>query len=258
VGSTSKTAEVRLGILVWVIVLGGAGFAAGFLGPIALNPEANQGPLVGIFVSGPLGALAGLVLGTIFRIVPVTDRLRLYALVSICSVLAVGTLYYCLPEPKVRGYVIEAEVEGCDAPGRAFAAALAEWEKAVAYATWATPPADWKDTARRNVDRDPGRVLTMRIVRRSTIHEHRKPWNAGLLTASAWAASDEAERYYVRDAGRDCAAYRARGRDLYTPYTERSADRIEPAAIWPPTDAIGFLGLMELGEVPSEYRRLIL
>lgn len=257
-GVTSKTVEVRLGVLLWVIVLGSVGFMAGFLGPIALNPEANQGPLVGIFISGPLGALAGLVLGTIFRFLPVTDRLRLYALISISSVLAVGTLFYCLPEPKVRGYVIEAEVEDCDAPTRAFAAALAEWEKAVEYATWVTPPTDWRDTARRNVDRDPGRVLTMRIVRRATIHEHRKPWNAGLLTAGAWAASDDAERYYVRDAGRDCSAYRARGRDLYTPHTEWPADRIEPSAVWPPSDAIGFLGLMELGEVPPEYRRLLL
>jgi hypothetical protein len=237
-------------------VLGGTGFAAGFFGPIALNPEANQGPLVGILITGPLGALAGLVLGAIFRFLPVTDRLRLHALVLVCSILALGTLYYCLPEPKVRGYVIEAEVEGCAAPARAFAPALDEWEQAVARTTWATPPANWKDTARRNVERDTGLVLTMRVVRRSTIHEHRKPWNAGRITASPWVARDEAERYYARDAGRDCAAYRARGRDLYTPFTDSPSDRIEPAAVWPPTDTTSFLRLMELGPVPAEYRRL--
>ncbi len=256
-GATSKTAEVRLGILVWVIVLGCTGFAAGFFGPIALNPEANQGPLVGIFITGPLGALAGLVLGAIFRFLPVTDPSRLRALVLTSSTLALGTLYYCLPEPKVRGYVIEAEVEDCTAPPRAFAAALAEWEQAVVRTTWATPPADWKDTARRNVEREHGMVLTMRVVRRSTIHEHRKPWNAGRLTASAWVARDEAERYYARDADDDCAAYRDRGRALYTPFTDSPADRIEPAAVWPPTDTTSFLRLMELGPVPAQYRRLL-
>ena len=43
--------------------LGAIGFAAGFFGPIALAPEANQGPLLGIFITGPLGFLLGAVLG---------------------------------------------------------------------------------------------------------------------------------------------------------------------------------------------------
>ena len=46
-------------------ILGGAGFGIGFFGPMVWAPEANQGPLLGIFVTGPagfvLGALAGLV-----------------------------------------------------------------------------------------------------------------------------------------------------------------------------------------------------
>ena len=39
--------------------IGFAGFAAGFFGPLVLTPEANQGPLLGIFITGPLGALLG-------------------------------------------------------------------------------------------------------------------------------------------------------------------------------------------------------
>jgi hypothetical protein len=42
-----------------LLLFGAVGFLAGFLGPIALNPEANQGPLLGIFISGPLGLLFG-------------------------------------------------------------------------------------------------------------------------------------------------------------------------------------------------------
>jgi hypothetical protein len=46
-------------------ILGGAGFAIGFFGPMIWAPEANQGPLLGIFITGPagfvLGALAGFV-----------------------------------------------------------------------------------------------------------------------------------------------------------------------------------------------------
>jgi 4-amino-4-deoxy-L-arabinose transferase-like glycosyltransferase len=40
-------------------VLGGIGFAVGFFGPLVWAPEANQGPLLGIFFTGPLGFVVG-------------------------------------------------------------------------------------------------------------------------------------------------------------------------------------------------------
>jgi len=243
-------------ILKFIVALGVTGFAAGFFGPIALNPEANQGPLVGIFITGPLGTLAGLVLGVIFRFLPVTDALRHRVLVALCAALGAGTLFYCLPEPAVRGHVIDASLEACTSPSHSFPAALEKWEDAVARVTWATPPADWKDTARRNVERDTGAVLTMRVARRATIYEHRKPWNSGRKTAGPWVAVDEAERYYAT-AGTSCSEHAARGRDLYTPFTDSPSTTNEPARVWPPTDTTGFLSLMELGPVPAEYRRLL-
>jgi len=44
-------------------ILGGIGFLAGFFGPLILSPEANQGPLLGILITGPLGFFVGAVLG---------------------------------------------------------------------------------------------------------------------------------------------------------------------------------------------------
>ena len=46
-------------IFVWSFVLGAISFSIGFLGPMILAPGANQGPLLGIFITGPLGALIG-------------------------------------------------------------------------------------------------------------------------------------------------------------------------------------------------------
>lgn len=45
------------------VILGGVGLALGFLGPIFLTPEANQGPLLGIFITGPGGFALGLLFG---------------------------------------------------------------------------------------------------------------------------------------------------------------------------------------------------
>jgi preprotein translocase subunit Sss1 len=45
------------------LIMGGIGFVGGFFGPLILTPDANQGPLLGIFITGPLGFMIGLLLG---------------------------------------------------------------------------------------------------------------------------------------------------------------------------------------------------
>jgi hypothetical protein len=50
-------------MLRWAAWLGGIGFAVGFAGPLIFTPEANQGPLLGIFITGPAGFLLGLIVG---------------------------------------------------------------------------------------------------------------------------------------------------------------------------------------------------
>jgi len=45
------------------LAVGAIAFALGFFGPILLAPDANQGPLLGIFITGPLGFVLGLLLG---------------------------------------------------------------------------------------------------------------------------------------------------------------------------------------------------
>ena len=50
-------------IFLGAIMLGSIGFCAGFFGPIILTPGANQGPLLGIFITGPLGFLLGSLCG---------------------------------------------------------------------------------------------------------------------------------------------------------------------------------------------------
>lgn len=55
-----QRAEHPLGV---AVTIGTVGFLLGFFGPMVLVPEANQGPLLGIFYTGPFGFVAGLVWG---------------------------------------------------------------------------------------------------------------------------------------------------------------------------------------------------
>ena len=50
-------------VILGALVTGGIAFAAGFFGPILFMPGANQGPLLGLFITGPLGLVAGAVGG---------------------------------------------------------------------------------------------------------------------------------------------------------------------------------------------------
>jgi hypothetical protein len=52
-----------------MLLVGGVSFLAGFVGPMLLRPDAPQGPLLGIFFTGPLGAVAGAVVGLLIGLV---------------------------------------------------------------------------------------------------------------------------------------------------------------------------------------------
>lgn len=82
-------------IVVWSAALGSAGFAAGFYGPLILQPDANQGPLLGIVITGPLGAVAGAALGAILSAVRRwwSPRMGIWIAVS-CILYVAGILAY--------------------------------------------------------------------------------------------------------------------------------------------------------------------
>jgi hypothetical protein len=46
-------------------MVGAIGFCAGFFGPMLFARDANQGPLLGIFITGPLGAVLGAIGGCV-------------------------------------------------------------------------------------------------------------------------------------------------------------------------------------------------
>jgi hypothetical protein len=65
-----RTNSVRLGLarsaLLGALVTGGVTFSAGFFGPILFASGSSQGPLLGLFITGPLGFLLGAVGGAIY------------------------------------------------------------------------------------------------------------------------------------------------------------------------------------------------
>lgn len=48
------------------VATGAVGFCGGFFGPLIFAPGANQGPLLGIFITGPLGFVVGGIGGGVY------------------------------------------------------------------------------------------------------------------------------------------------------------------------------------------------
>jgi hypothetical protein len=52
-------------VLRYAALLGGIGFAVGFVGPMILDPTSGNGPLLGIFITGPAGVVVGTIIGIV-------------------------------------------------------------------------------------------------------------------------------------------------------------------------------------------------
>lgn len=56
---------IFLHMMLWAAIFGFIGFTGGFFGPMIFRPEANQGPMLGIFITGPLGVFVGVLFGLV-------------------------------------------------------------------------------------------------------------------------------------------------------------------------------------------------
>ena len=240
-------------VLLWPIILGGAGFAAGFFGPIVLNPDANQGPLVGIFLSGPGGVVLGLVLGVICRAAKIGGGIQWKILGSSAALLVLVTLGFCTPGPQLRGYVVEARIEGCSSPAERADTAISYWEKRIAQVTWAAARAGWQADARSKLSDGSAVILDATVLRKNAIYESRKPWNRGRLSATGWRDDGKRQSYYASFSGGSCSTYSAGSTSKL--FIEYDAAGFAPSAEdWPPRELPAFLVLLSLEPVPSHYQ----
>lgn len=52
-------ARLLIRLIAGILAMGAVGFASGYFGSVLLVPEANDGPLTGYFIFGPVGLLIG-------------------------------------------------------------------------------------------------------------------------------------------------------------------------------------------------------
>lgn len=246
----SRGSHIARNAALGALVLGLVGFLTGFLGPIALAPEANQGPLLGIFITGPGGALLGVLLGAVtgaLRVSPSTFR---KVLIGAGTLLAATTLYFSTPEPEYRAQIFDAEISGCAPLSSRRDKALAYWDEAFLRATHFTPRAGWKEDLDRMLAKESAVVLNLQVVRQCTVLENRKPWNRGTLTVRRWSTKEREQTVFATYAGGSCEAYPAGTRSRFLASGKTSRE-------WPPELLANLLNLKTVEPLPEQYRPLL-
>ncbi|MGD9598277.1 MAG: hypothetical protein AB7G76_11345 [Steroidobacteraceae bacterium] len=223
----------------WALTLGVVGFWAGFYGPLALSPDANQGPLLGIFITGPGGVIGGLVLGAVFRSLPISNARRWLALLAANVVFLLGILYFCLPPPETHGHLVKGTLARCQLPAEVGDEGIRYWKDRIAGAPWMEVRDGWQDELPGLIAREPGVVLTIDVQRENRVVQHRKPWNRGRIGAEGWHDKPGTQRYFASFGGAACADYPADLPTLFVPYGQTSA-------AWPPDDLAGLLHLVRV------------
>jgi hypothetical protein len=245
--------EIRKPGLRWPLLLGAAGLASGFFGPMLFTPEANQGPLLGILITGPAGAVLGLVWLLVCKVfqLPARPQWRLLLGTVIAGVLAVLVLVQ--PGPALRGYVMDLEVESCLTPGETDAQVLDYWSQRIAKVTWAAARPGWQRDMQRKLREAPGVILQVQVRQQISVWENRKPWNRGALFATAGRNAPEENSFY--DADGACS-------DFPVGHTFRTFEKydlngpIRPPSQWPPGDLDQFMNASPIFPVPARFGSL--
>lgn len=236
----------------WVLILAAAGFAAGFFGPMVFVPDANQGPLVGILISGPAGFVLGLVLWVACAIVRLPASIQWRMLYTVAAVGTATTLLLVQPDPKSLGDVYEAEVLSCATPRDREVSVLEYWDKRVAAASRSTPRAGWRVDLQDMLRDAPGAVIRVRMLRTNVIRQHRKPWDHR-QSAAGWQEETREIDFY--DDARGCAQYPEGSQIRGFQQADYDA-RMAEANVWPPKKLLYVLTASAILPVPPRWAGL--
>jgi hypothetical protein len=233
-------------VLIGGCLLGAVGFVSGFLGPLFFH-AGDQGPLLGIFFTGPVGFVLGLAIGAIVtyaRLGATTARAVLAA-----GALAVGvaSLLLSIPAERYQGDLVDATPVRCRPAADVAPEAVAVWDQRFREHTdWTVRPG-WKENVPRMLAAEPGVVITLQVHRSRRIFELGKPWRRGKLRAGPWNTGQQsASEYFARVKGGTCDGFELGKRKMY-------AVRVGPAPSTPPDVLHSFLGCPLLEEVPAAY-----
>ena len=228
----------------WAVVLGITGFASGFVGPMTFAPESNQGPMLGIFITGPAGAVGGAILGAVIGAMNVSTATANRLLAGAAVLIAAATLYFAIPQPHYYADAIEGEILACTEPEHLRDDVLKRLNELAASRPPLREPIAWHDAFDKALSQDHGVVLGVRLNRYRRLYRREARWNAGELEAGPWVSLDDTASYYAMYGGPDCEGY-----DIGAKVQFSVVSRV---GIWPPAGVAEMLNISAASPLEPE------
>ena len=235
-------------VLRWSVVLGIAGFLSGFIGPMILAPDANQGPLLGILITGPTGALLGSVPGVAAALAKLSPRSEARALAAMTTIVTVVTLYFCVPAPRLRATVVDGEVRSCVTAGSLRDATVDRLNR-LAAARPVPEQVAWAEKFDKEFAAKPGVVIDVHVYRDAQLYEKQARWNRGMMFARPWRDGEKDERYFASDPGPECLDYPLGSRSMFVVTGN--------LGIWRPYGIAEMLDLKSAAPLPGDEANLL-
>lgn len=212
-----------------------------------------MGPLIGVFITGPLGVFLGVVGYFISRWLqlPITTQWRAIGVLSV--LLVGGTILSAFPAPEFKAFIVNSVVVQCRPINALRDELIAAWQERVDNIKSQEPAPGWKEQMSTTLQAARGVAIDARIVHRTEIRVHRKPWNRGKLFAVDRTKPNEQATYYDGSPSVSCANY-STGMPLESFVDYGNKTYLPPSADWPPTAFETIIMRGEITPVPVEYR----
>jgi hypothetical protein len=233
----------------WAVVLGITGFVCGFVGPMVLAPDSNQGPMLGIFITGPAAAMLGATLGVVVGAMNVSAATAARLLAGAIVLVATITLYFAIPEPHYYADAVEGEIRECTTPDLLRDDAVKRLNELAANHAPLPQPVAWDEAFDKALDQDHGVLLEVHLSRYRRLYRREARWNRDTLEAGPWVGSDATATYYAIYGGPECDGYAA-GPDTQFNVVSR-------VGIWPPAGLAEMLNVSVATPLDPEETRVI-
>jgi hypothetical protein len=227
--------------------MGIVGLVCGFFGSFWLAADpGNAAPLIGIFITGPLGVAVGLAVGAAVGLAKlrISAALSVFGLAALC--IAASALAITSPEYVPHSRLVEATVKSCAPVSKLLMDRTAHWRsetQRVADQHLETVRPSWQEEVPLMVEYRPGVVLTLNIQRKAWYEERAWRWGRRDRRISSWEPQTESERVFADASLSTCDVDFLSVSSRYLLCYERWDD-------FPPTELPGYLGLWVIHEVP--------
>jgi hypothetical protein len=164
-------------------------------------------------------------------------------------VVAVSTLYFCIPSPSYRADIVDGEIRRCIPPESMKKMTVDRLNDVTAARAPLRNPVQWSAAFDQALAANAGVVIEVNVIRHTKLYENRARWNLGTPVVKPWMPGDGDKRYFASSMGKDCAGYANGVRTLFAATGH--------VAIWPPAYIAEMLELKVAGPLPANVANLL-